>query len=172
MLATNSCCLLHTSLLGVLLSALLPAFGISFKKDLRSLIELHFPTSTQQTDPWDDTSRAPWSFSLQFLANLCSFLHPFPLFWMFFREQELLGAAAEAAEAACARAGTPAPGSAAPWESPGHGAVVPPNFPQSPSFCTFPNTRLTPSCGNHDQELFINCYEELKKEKRAIKVRS
>lgn len=83
---------------------------------------------------------------------------------MFFREQELLRAAAEAAEAACACAGTPALGSAAPRESPGHGAVVPPNFPKS-SFCTFPNTKLTHSCGNHNQELFINCYEELKERK-------
>ncbi|KAF2987790.1 hypothetical protein EK904_015203 [Melospiza melodia maxima] len=40
---------------------------------------------------------------------------------------------------------------------------------KSPSFCTFPNSKLAPSCGNHDQELFINCYEELKKKKKSYK---
>lgn len=35
----------------------------SFSWDLGSLIKLDFPTSTQPTDPWDDISRALWSFS-------------------------------------------------------------------------------------------------------------
>lgn len=140
--ATNFCCLLHTSLLCIL-PCVLPGFGISFKRDLRWLIELHFPTSTQQmhgTTPPELPGASP-SNSGQIFAN---FYALFLCFGCFFREQKLLRAAAEAAEAACARAGTPAPGSAAPWEPPGHGAVVPPNFPKSPSFCTFPNNQTHP----------------------------
>lgn len=90
---------------------------------------------------------------------------PFPFALDVFREQELLGAAAEAAEAARAGAGAPAPGSAAPRESPGHGALIPPNFPKSPSFLYLPKHQTRPQLWQPRPGVIYKLLRGIKKQK-------
>lgn len=97
---------------------------------------------------------------------------PFSFALDVFREQELLGAAAEAEEAACASAGAPALGSAAPRESPGHGAVVSPNFPKSPSFLYLPKHQTHPQLWQPQPGVIYKLLRGIKKEKKKKSYKS